>query len=138
MAVSGSGSVQRWTGPVKVVQQYRVRSGVWAARGPPHMGNAAAPASGPRGATHSRERSAWAQQRHKDIPENIRSYHHQSGISIESLTADSARTRVMVLISAHDKTETTPKVSITLAGVYHDEWHKTPEGWRFARRTLKV
>lgn len=80
---------------------------------------------------------AWARMRHGEIPENINSYHHQSGISFEALTPDTARTRVMVLISAHDRTETPPRINITLAGVYHDEWRKTSEGWRFSRRILK-
>ncbi len=81
---------------------------------------------------------AWAKQRHSEIPANIRSYHHQSGIAFEGLTQDSARTRVMVIITAHDMTEAEPKVRTTLAGVYHDEWRKTSDGWRFAHRALKV
>lgn len=81
---------------------------------------------------------AWAKQRHGEIPDNIRSYHHQSGIAFEAVTPESARTRVMVIITAHDFTETEPKIRVTLTGVYHDEWRKTPKGWRFAHRALKV
>ncbi len=79
----------------------------------------------------------WARTRHREIPENITSYHHQSGISFEALTPNTARTRVMVLISSHDNTQSAPRIEISLAGVYHDEWVKTSEGWKFARRTLK-
>ena len=68
---------------------------------------------------------ASARQRHFDIAANITSHHHESGISLESLTPDSARTRVRVLISAHDKTEAPPNISITVAGVRHDEGRKT-------------
>lgn len=80
---------------------------------------------------------AWAKQRHKDIPQNITSYHHQSGVAFEALTADTARTRVMVIITAHDNTQAGAAINITLTGVYHDEWRKTSEGWRFSKRVLK-
>jgi len=79
----------------------------------------------------------WARTRHREIPENISSYHHQSGMSFESLTPNTARTRVMVLISSHDNTQSAPRIEISLVGIYHDEWVKTSEGWKFARRTLK-
>lgn len=80
---------------------------------------------------------AWAKMRHGQSPENYVSYHHQSGTFFESLTADTARTRSMVIITVHNKTEATPTVSIFMTGIYYDEWRKTSDGWRFARRTLR-
>ena len=80
----------------------------------------------------------WAKQRHGEIPMNMTSYHHQSGLSFEELTNDSARTRVMVIITAHDNSEQQASVRITLTGVYHDLWRKTADGWKFEHRTLKV
>lgn len=35
-------------------------------------------------------------------------------------------TRTMVIITVHNKTEATPKVSIFMTGIYYDEWRKTP------------
>ena len=32
--------------------------------------------------------------------------------------------------------DTSPRVSGT--GIYHDEWRKTPDGWRFARRAVHM
>ncbi len=80
----------------------------------------------------------WAEQRHGEIPKNITSYHHQSGIFFEDLTDDSARTRAMVIITAHDNSEQQASVRITLTGVYHDVWRKTADGWRFEHRVLRV
>lgn len=57
--------------------------------------------------------------------------------TFDSLTADTARSRTMVIITVHDNTQSTQDVSIFLTGIYEDEWRRTPEGWRFARRTLK-
>lgn len=79
---------------------------------------------------------AWAKGRHASMPKDSISYHHQSGISFDELTADTAKTRVMVIITAHTKGSTTPP-AVFLTGVYHDEWKKTAEGWKFVSRTLK-
>lgn len=63
-----------------------------------------------------------------------RSYHHQSGIIFDELTSDSARTRVMVLITLQTVKE--PIARILFTGIYHDQWRKTQEGWRLAHRVL--
>jgi len=80
---------------------------------------------------------AWAKGRHGSMPANSVSYHHQSGVSFDALTADTAKTRVMVIITAHNKDDSTTPPGIFMTGVYHDEWKKTADGWRFSRRTLR-
>jgi SnoaL-like domain len=52
----------------------------------------------------------------------------------ETLTAESARTRIMVLVTHQDVTEAAPH--LTASGVYHDQWRKTPEEWRLVHRRL--
>lgn len=91
--------------------------------------------------THLEGRDAireWAATRHGQIPDNVRSYHHQSGILFEDMTAETARTRVMVIITAQVPGETEFKASVSITGIYHDKWSKTDEGWRFSERILKL
>jgi ketosteroid isomerase-like protein len=77
---------------------------------------------------------AWAKQRLHARRGRFVSRHYQSGTVFEALTADSARTRTMVLVTHQDVTEATPR--LTASGVYHDQWRKTPEGWRLVHRKL--
>ncbi len=62
------------------------------------------------------------------------SRHYQSGLLFESLAAETARTRTMVLVTHQSVTEAAPRP--TLSGVYYDQWRKTPEGWRLTHRVL--
>ena len=62
------------------------------------------------------------------------SYHHQSGIIFDELTADSARVRAMLIITVQVPGEQ-PRLYMT--GVYEDQWVKTPEGWRIKYRVLR-
>lgn len=78
----------------------------------------------------------FAEQRNRDKPEGVSSYHHQSGILFDELTADTARTRAMLILTAQSAGERSAHVSIT--GVYYDQWRKTPEGWRLVYRALKA
>lgn len=59
--------------------------------------------------------------------------HHQSGVLFDDLSADTARTRTMVVITLQRPGEP-PRLFST--GTYRDEWVKTPEGWRFKHRVL--
>jgi uncharacterized protein (TIGR02246 family) len=61
-------------------------------------------------------------------------YHHQSGILFDELRADTARTRVMVIITTHKKPDT-PHIFLT--GIYTDEWKKTDKGWLFTHRIIR-
>ena len=64
------------------------------------------------------------------------SRHYQSGILFDDLTSDTALTRTMVLVTHQGVTEAGPPP--TLSGVYHDQWRKTPTGWRLAHRAARV
>src|SRR5215471_9947336 len=75
---------------------------------------------------------AWAMQRLHDRRGRFISRHYQSSTVFETLTAESARTRTMVLVTHQDVTEAAPR--LTASGVYHDRWRKTTEGWRLAHR----
>ena len=77
---------------------------------------------------------AWAAQRLQERLGRFTSRHYQSGMLFDELTSDAARTRTMVLLTHQGITEVAPRP--TLSGVYHDQWRKTPEGWRLAHRIL--
>jgi hypothetical protein len=76
----------------------------------------------------------WAMQRLQERRRRFVSRHYQSCTLFETLTAESARTRTMLLVTHQDITEAAPRP--TASGVYHDRWRKTPEGWRLAYRRL--
>ena len=78
----------------------------------------------------------WARGLHEEMPEGYQSRHHQTSTVFEELGPDSARSRTMLLGTRRYPGESGPQVSGT--GVYHDEWRKTPEGWRFARRAVHM
>ena len=78
----------------------------------------------------------FAEQRNRDKPEGVSSYHHQSGILFDELTSDTARTRVMLILTVQSTGERTARVLTT--GVYYDQWRNTPEGWRLVYRALKA
>jgi uncharacterized protein (TIGR02246 family) len=78
---------------------------------------------------------AWAAQRLQERHGRFTSRHFQSGILFDELTSESARIRTMVLVTHQGVTEAAPRP--TASGVYHDQWRKTPEGWRFAHRIVR-
>jgi hypothetical protein len=55
--------------------------------------------------------------------------------AIPQLTAESAQTRIMVLITHQGIMEAAPRP--TASGVYHDQWRKAPAGWRLAHWILR-
>ena len=60
--------------------------------------------------------------------------HFQTGTLFEELTLNTARSRTMVMITHQTPEDEAPRV--VLSGEYQDEWRKTEQGWKFARRTL--
>lgn len=82
----------------------------------------------------------WAVNNHASRPPGVRSYHHQTNTSFDELTSEGARTRTMVVITAHDMSEanTTKGPRILLTGVYHDDWMKTSDGWFIKKRSLII
>ena len=62
---------------------------------------------------------------------------HAPGVTVfDVLEADSAQTRTMLFETRVEGGGSTPVPQI--AGVYSDEWRRTDEGWRLARRTLRM
>ena len=78
----------------------------------------------------------WAARRLRERRGRFSSRHYQSGILFDELTADSARTRTMVLVTHQGRAGAVPR--LTLSGVYHDQWRKTDSGWRLAHRAAHV
>ena len=66
----------------------------------------------------------------------IRTGHHQSGLIFLELTATTARTRNMILVTHQGPEDASPRVNAS--GVYHDTWQKTPAGWLIRTRTLHM
>jgi SnoaL-like domain len=83
-----------------------------------------------------REIREWAAQRLRERAGRFTSRHYQSGILFDELSAGSARTRTMVLVTHQAVTETAPRLAHS--GVYHDQWRKTPAGWRLAHRAAHL
>ena len=75
---------------------------------------------------------AWARERMDARKPGVQVRHHQSGTLFEELDGDRARTRTMLLTS-----RVGPEGEPPSSGVYYDEWRRTAEGWRFAKRTLR-
>jgi uncharacterized protein (TIGR02246 family) len=76
----------------------------------------------------------FAAMRFREKAPGLVYYHHQSGILFDELTADTAKTRVMVIITIH-KSPDPPRIIFT--GVYTDVWKKTNEGWLLVHRVLR-
>jgi len=60
---------------------------------------------------------------------------------IEVLDADSARGCVYLTLYRHDGEPgraLSPLIGPAMVGEYHDEFRRTPEGWRFQRRELMI
>ena len=76
----------------------------------------------------------WAMKRLRDRRGRLISRDYQSSTLFEALTAESARTRTMVLVTHQHVTEAAPRPMAS--GVYHDQWRKTPERWRLVHRRL--
>lgn len=78
----------------------------------------------------------WAAQRLQARRGQFTSRHYQSGTLFDTLTADVARTRTMVLVTHQGVADAAPRP--TLSGVYRDHWRKTPTGWRIVHRAAYV
>ena len=78
----------------------------------------------------------WAARRLRERRGRFSSRHYQSGILFDELTANSARTRTMVLVTHQGRAGAAPRPTVT--GVYHDQWRKTDAGWRLVHRAAHV
>ena len=75
---------------------------------------------------------AWARERMDARKPGVQVRHHQTGTLFDELGEDQARTRTMLLTSRVGPDGEPPG-----SGIYYDEWRRTAEGWRFAKRTLR-
>ncbi len=79
---------------------------------------------------------AWAQGHYDARPEGVQTRHHQRATVFDELATDAARTRTMRLLT---RIGTGDRFPVTAAGgVCHDEWRRTPHGWRMARRAIHI
>ena len=78
----------------------------------------------------------WAARRLQARRERFGSRHYQTGTIFDELTADSAVTRTLVLVTHQHTGEAAPRIAHT--GVYHDRWRRTDEGWRIAHRAAHL
>ncbi len=76
---------------------------------------------------------AWARERAAALAEK-RTRHTPGSTVFDELTADAARTRTLLLESVLQPGDETPW--LTNSGVYLDEWRKTTDGWKLARRSI--
>ena len=75
---------------------------------------------------------AWATDAFEALPEGVLTRHHQRATVFDELTADAARTRTMMLLTSIGPGDQHPRT--VSSGVCRDEWRRTAEGWRIARR----
>ena len=74
----------------------------------------------------------WAADAFGALPEGVLTRHHQRATVFDELTADAARTRTMMLLTSIGPGDQHPRT--VSSGVCRDEWRRTAEGWRIARR----
>ncbi|MYA20405.1 MAG: nuclear transport factor 2 family protein [Chloroflexi bacterium] len=70
------------------------------------------------------------------LPEGVMTRHHQRATVFEELSADAASTRTMLLLTSIAPGDRHPRT--VSSGVYRDEWRRTDEGWRIARRVADM
>jgi hypothetical protein len=77
----------------------------------------------------------WAAQRYL-LNAARQARHYQSGVLFDELTAETASTRTMLLLTRQGTPDAAPLLHLT--GVYHDKWRKILEGWRLIHRSARV
>ena len=75
----------------------------------------------------------WAADAFESLPEGVLTRHHQRATVFDELTADAARTRTMFLLTSIGPGDRHPRT--VSSGVCRDEWRRSAEGWRIARRS---
>ena len=74
----------------------------------------------------------WAAEAFGSLPEGVLTRHHQRATVFDELGADAARTRTMFLLTSIAPGDRHPRT--VSSGVNRDEWRRTADGWRIARR----
>lgn len=74
----------------------------------------------------------WILEILQTLPEGVITRHHQRATVFDELSADAASTRTMMLLTSIAPGDRHPRT--VSSGVYRDEWRRTADGWRIARR----
>ena len=77
----------------------------------------------------------WAKESMERRLEGSYNLHHQTALLFDKMTDESAQTRTMVLITAHDAPDEPNRV--TLTGYYQTSWCKTAQGWQMRHCILR-
>jgi len=67
---------------------------------------------------------------------DARTGHHQSGLLFTELTANTATTQNMILVTQQGPKDESPH--IVVSGIYYDTWIKSKTGWRIKSLTLRM
>ncbi len=79
----------------------------------------------------------WARTRREGLAgDGIQTRHYQTNTLLEEINDGRVRARTMMFIAHQHQGEPGPRPMHT--GEYNDEFVRTSEGWRFARRELQV
>ena len=79
---------------------------------------------------------AYAKESHEGRLADRQTRHHMSGIVFIEMSADSALTENVVLITHQTASDPSPR--IVSSGIYRNTWRRTDSGWKIARRVLVV
>lgn len=80
--------------------------------------------------------AAWARAAFAARPEGVLTRHHQRATAFDALGEASARTRTMLLLTRIGPGDRHPAAAVS--GLYRDEWRRTADGWRIARRVAEI
>ena len=78
----------------------------------------------------------WIVNTFEALPDGVMTRHHQRATVFDELSADAASTRTMLLLTSIAPGDRHPRT--VSSGVYRDEWRRTGEGWRIARRVADM
>lgn len=79
---------------------------------------------------------AYARQSHTGRLADRQTRHHQTAVIFLELTATTARTENMVMVT--HQTIDDRAAFISTSGIYRNTWRKTEKGWKIASRALHV
>lgn len=80
--------------------------------------------------------AAWARAAFAARPRGVRTRHHQRATVFDAIGEAEAGTRTMLLVTRIGPGDRHPVAAAS--GLYRDEWRRTGEGWRIARRVAEI
>jgi ketosteroid isomerase-like protein len=78
----------------------------------------------------------WVGEAFRGRLAEVQTRHNQSATVFDELSSSTARTRTMLIETRQRSGERHPSPYTT--GVYQDEWRRTEQGWRIARRAVHI